>query len=332
MSQADATIVNVATPSIRAGLGASGAALELVVGGYLIAFAVLLITGARLGQAFGYRRVFLAAVRAFDLASLACGLAAGPVMLVAARVVQGASAALMFPQALTGIQLNFNGPDRIRAIGLYAAALSCGAVAGQILGGLLVSANVAGSHWRAIFLINVPVAAVTVAAGLFRMPAGEQRLPRRIDLVGVATLTASALLAVLPLMLGRPEGWPLWTWLCLAASAPAFALFVLAQRRLASRRRTPGQRARPGPADGLGAAGAAGRDQYVLRAAVHLGPVPAAGSGLPRDDLRAHAGAVGRRVRARRSGRPAATCPPRRARTIRRVPAAGETLMEVTAS
>src|SRR5215469_2481918 len=125
MSQADATIVNVAMPSIRAGLGTSGAALELVVGGYLIAFAVLLITGARLGQAFGYRRVFLSAVAAFGLASLACGLAPGPVMLVVARVVQGASAALMFPQALTGIQLNFNGPDRVRAIGLYAAALSC---------------------------------------------------------------------------------------------------------------------------------------------------------------------------------------------------------------
>jgi len=239
MSQADATIVNVAAPSIRAGLGASGAALELVVGGYLIAFAVLLITGARLGQAFGYRRVFLVAVTAFGLASLACGLAPGPVMLVVARVVQGASAALMFPQALTGIQLNFNGPDRVRAIGLYAAALSCGAVAGQILGGLLVSATVAGSHWRAIFLINVPVAAVTVAAGLLRMPTGEQRAPRRIDLAGVATLTASALLVVLPLVLGRPEGWPLWTWLCLAASAPAFALFLLVQRRVASRGGAP---------------------------------------------------------------------------------------------
>src|SRR5437773_1014073 len=133
MAQADATIVNVATPSIRAGLGASGAALELVVGGYLIAFAVLLITGARLGQAFGYRRLFLAAVTAFGLASLACGLASSPVMLVVARVVQGASAALMFPQALTGIQLNFNGPDRVRVIGLYAAALSCGRWPGRSL-------------------------------------------------------------------------------------------------------------------------------------------------------------------------------------------------------
>lgn len=239
MSQADATIVNVATPSLHADLGASGATLELIVGGYLIAFAVLLITGARLGEALGYRRVYLAAITVFGLASLACGLAAGPVMLVIARVVQGASAALMFPQALTGIQLNFDGADRGRAIGLYAASLSAGAVIGQILGGVLVSANVAGSHWRPIFLINVPVAVAAVVAGLLRMPTDEQRVSRRIDVAGVATLTASMLLVVLPLVLGRPEGWPPWTWVCLAASGPAFAFFLLVQRQVAARGGAP---------------------------------------------------------------------------------------------
>jgi MFS family permease len=116
MAQADATIANVATPSIRADLGASGAALELVIGGYLIAFAVLLITGARLGQTHGYRRVFLAAIATFGLTSLACGLAPSPTVLVAARVAQGITAALMFPQALSGIQLNFDGRDRVRAM------------------------------------------------------------------------------------------------------------------------------------------------------------------------------------------------------------------------
>jgi MFS family permease len=239
MSQADATIANVATPSIHADLGASAAALELVIGGYLLTFSVLLITGARLGQTHGYRRVFLAGIATFGLASLACGLAPDPTLLVVARVLQGISAALMFPQALTGIQLNFEGAERVRAIGLYAIALSVGAVSGQILGGALVSANIAGSHWRAIFLINVPIAAITVAAALRYLPADEPRASKAIDLVGVAALTASAALIVLPLVLGRAEGWPVWTWLCLAAAGPAFALFLATQRRVAARGEAP---------------------------------------------------------------------------------------------
>jgi len=142
MAQADATIVNVAVPSVHAGLGASGAVLQLVVGGYLIAVAMLLITGARLGQAYGYRRAFVAGVSVFTLASLACGLAPDPAVLVIARILQGAGAGLMFPQTMTGIQLHFTGQDRVRAIGRYALALSSGAVSGQILGGVLVSADV----------------------------------------------------------------------------------------------------------------------------------------------------------------------------------------------
>jgi hypothetical protein len=239
MAQADATIANVATPAIHADLGASGAALELVIGGYLIAFAVLLITGARLGQTHGYRRMFLVGIATFGVASLACGLAPDPTVLVVARVAQGISAALMFPQTLTGIQLNFEGSERVRAIGLYAMALSAGAVVGQILGGVLVSANVAGTQWRAIFLINVPVAAIAIAAARRHVPPDERRSARRIDLVGVATLSVSALLIVLPLVLGRVEGWPTWTWACLAAGVPAAGVFVAGQRRVADRGGAP---------------------------------------------------------------------------------------------
>jgi MFS family permease len=235
MAQADATIANVATPSIHADLGATGASLELVIGGYLIAFAALLITGARLGQTHGYRRLFLVGIAGFGLSSLACGLAPDPTVLITARVLQGASAALMFPQALTGIQTTFNGTERVRAIGLYAIALSVGAVAGQILGGVLISANVGGSEWRGIFLPNVPIAALTVAAALRYLPFDVPRAQRRVDLPGVVALAAAVLLVVLPLVLGRVEGWPLWAWICLAASAPVFALFVLLERRRTTR-------------------------------------------------------------------------------------------------
>ena len=172
-----------------ADLGASGAVFELVIGGYLIAFAVLLITGARLGQTHGYQRIFLLGVGVFTLASLLCGLAPGPLLLVLARVFQGAGAALMFPQALTGIQLNFAGDQRKRAIGLYAIALSTGAVVGQIVGGALISANIAGSHWRLIFLVNVPVGAAVIMAALRYLPADSPRKVRRLDLQGVATLS-----------------------------------------------------------------------------------------------------------------------------------------------
>lgn len=157
LAQADATIANVATPAIRTGLGASGAAAELVVGGYLVAYAVLLITAARLGQAHGYKRLFLLGVAVFGISSLAGGLAANATVLVVMRVLLGAGAAAMYPQALTGIQLNFTGPARTRAIGLFAIALAGGAVFGQLLGGVLVTADIAGTGWRPILLINVPI-------------------------------------------------------------------------------------------------------------------------------------------------------------------------------
>jgi len=238
MAQADATIANVATPSIRADLGASGAALELVVGGYMIAFAMLLITGARLGQTHGYRRVFVLGVTTFTTASVLCGLAPTPAVLVAARILQGAGAALMFPQALTGIQLSFEGAERARAIGVYAIALSSGAVAGQILGGL-ISLDLAGTDWRAIFLVNAPIGAAVVLAARRHLPADDGRTTRRIDARGVATLSAAIVLVVLPLVLGRAEGWPVWAWISLAASAPALALFVAVERWVAARDGSP---------------------------------------------------------------------------------------------
>jgi len=232
MAQADVTITNVAAPSIHADLGASGAALELVIGGYLIAFAVLLITGARLGQTHGYRRIFMLGTAAFSVASLLCGLAPSPTFLVVARVFQGAGAALMFPQTLTGIQLNFDGKRRARAIGAYAVALSAGAVTGQILGGALIAANIAGSHWRGIFFVNVPIGAAVIAAAARHLPADDEFTTRRIDLPGVATLSLTMLLVILPLVLGRSQGWPAWTWVCLAASVPAGVLFLAAERRI----------------------------------------------------------------------------------------------------
>jgi MFS family permease len=240
MYQADATIVNVANPAIRADLGTSGAELQLVVGGYLLASAMLLITGARLGQMRGYRRVFLLGLAGFGLASLACGLAPTAVVLVIARIAQGASGALLIPQVLSGIQVNFEGVAKTWALGLYSIALAGGAVAGQLLGGLLVSADLFGAQWRPVFLINVPIAAaVLIAAG--RVLPADRDLDRtqRLDLTGVLTLAGGLLLILLPLTRGREQGWPAWTWACLATSVAVLTGFVLVEQRLGRRGGAP---------------------------------------------------------------------------------------------
>src|SRR5262245_26930898 len=139
MTTADNSIVNVAVPSIAVGLHASGSELELAVSAYILAYAVLLVTGARLGGIFGYRRVFLTGLALFTLGSLACGLAPDAAALILARILQGIGAAIMVPQVLTGIQLNFDGIRRARALALYPVALAGGAAAGQALGGALIS-------------------------------------------------------------------------------------------------------------------------------------------------------------------------------------------------
>lgn len=187
-----------------------------------------------MGQTYGYRRVFLLGVGMFTVASLLCGLAPTPIALVLARILQGFGAALMFPQTLTGIQLNFGGGERLSAIGLYAIALSTGAVVGQFLGGVLISADVAGTHRRAIFLINVPVGLLVVIAGLRYVPPDTYRTSRRLDPVGIAALSATLMLVVVPLVAGRDADWPAWTWVCLGLAGPAIIAFLTIQRRVSN--------------------------------------------------------------------------------------------------
>jgi MFS family permease len=288
MTQLDVTIVNVATPAIHADIGASGAELELVLGGYLLAYAVLLITGARLGEMLGYRRVFLFGLATFSAASLACGLAPDPVILIAARVVQGAGAALMVPQVLSAIQIELDGAQRARALGLYTIAAAAGAVSGQILGGVLVFADVVGSGWRPIFLINVPIGGAALALGLRVLPAdGERARARRVDVTGVITLSAALLPAIRALSVGRQEGWPAWTWVCMAAS-PNRVGGVRGRRAAAggARRRDPGRPPRDrAPGQLVGAAGPGSGGEHVLRTAVHARGLPAAGPGPERSGL-----------------------------------------------
>lgn len=242
MAVLDVFIVNVAAPTIRTELHASGAALQLVVAGYTITYAVLLITGARLGERIGHRRALLGGLAVFTAASLACGLAQGDGQLIAFRMVQGAGSALMIPQVLSLIQRHFAGRARLRALGAYAAVLAVGAAAGQVLGGVLVSADLLGSGWRAVFLVNVPVGLVLLALGRRELPRGGARREtgaRPLDLPGLVLLGGAVSTLTVPLVLGQEAGWPLWSWLCLAASAALFALFCGYESALARRGGAP---------------------------------------------------------------------------------------------
>src|SRR6266516_1541896 len=219
MALLDVMIVNVAMPSIHQHLHASGAALQLVVAGYTIPYAMLLITGARLGDLRGERRMFLSGLVTFTLASLACGLAPTTGVLIGARFVQGTCAALMVPQILSVIQQQFSGAARARALSVWTAILASGAVVGQVLGGVLVSANLFGTAWRPVFLVNVPVGILlTVLVPRLVPPDRVTRdASRRLDLPGLVTASSGVLLVVLPLVLGHEKGWPAWTWISLAA-------------------------------------------------------------------------------------------------------------------
>ncbi|WP_413802158.1 MFS transporter [Streptomyces iranensis] len=235
IANVDTAIANVAVPSIQADLGASGGEAGLVISGYVVAFAVLLVTGARLGASHGHRRVFILGMAVFTAASLACAAASDPVVLIVARVVQGSGSALMVPQVLSGIQLHFAGRDRIRAMGYYAIALSGGAVVGQSLGGVLIAADIHGMGWRPIFLINVPLGLLLIGAALRLMPADDiSGRTRQLDLRGMLVLSMAVMLLIVPLMLGMDHGWPVWTWLCLGASVPVFVVFGRGQRRLSA--------------------------------------------------------------------------------------------------
>ncbi|MGW0764296.1 MFS transporter [Streptomyces sp. NPDC002676] len=242
MAVLDVFIVNVAAPTIGSDLDASGADLQLVIAGYTISYSVLLITGARLGDRLGHGRVHVAGLALFTAASLACGLAQGSTELIVFRLVQGVGAALMVPQVLSLIQRTFTGEARARALSVYSAVLAVGAAAGQVVGGVLISADLFGTGWRPVFLVNVPVGAVLLVLGRRVLPVGaadERERARALDLPGLVLLAAAVSLLTVPLVLGQEEDWPLWSWLSLGGAVLLFALFCGYESRLARRGGAP---------------------------------------------------------------------------------------------
>ncbi len=239
MNLLDVSIVNIAIPSIQRNLHASYGAVQWALAGYTLAYALLLITGGRLGDIFGRKRLFLIGVTGFTLLSALCGAAQTPGMLIASRVVQGAMGAIMVPQVLAVIQVIFPPKERIKALAGFGITAGLGTVSGPLLGGLLIQHNLFGLDWRPIFLINVPVGILAVIASAILVRESRAPRPPRLDPVGVGLITAALLLLLYPLVQGRQLGWPAWTFISMAASVPVLAAFIGYERVKARRDGSP---------------------------------------------------------------------------------------------
>ena len=236
MDMIDVTIVNVALPTIRRDLHASATQLEWVVSGYMLAFAAALIIAGNLGDLFGRKRVFLSGVVVFGLASLAAGLSQSGAELISARVVQGAAAAAMAPQVLATFRAIFAGSERGKAFSIYGAMLGFASAVGLLLGGVLTEANLFGWSWRAVFFVNVPVAAGALIAGLRFVPETRDTGARRPDVPGAVLLAGSLVAIVYPLLEGRTLGWPAWVWALLVAGLAGLGVLGLLEARRGRRR------------------------------------------------------------------------------------------------
>jgi EmrB/QacA subfamily drug resistance transporter len=239
MQLMDISIVNVAIPSIQRELDASYSQVQWVLAGYQLAFAVVLITGGRLGDIYGRKRLFLIGVSGFTVASALCGFAQSPAMLVGSRIFQGAMGALMYPQALSVTQVEFSQKERGAAFGITGAVIGLATISGPLLGGLLIAGNLFGLDWRPIFLVNLPLGVLAVSAALVLLRESRAEGAPRLDPGGVAIVSAALLMLIFPLVEGRDLGWPAWTFLLMAASVPVFALFALYERRKTAKDNSP---------------------------------------------------------------------------------------------
>ncbi len=223
----DVTVVNIAIPSIQRNLGASYSEIQWVISAYLLTFGTLLITGGRLGDLFGYKKLFMVGVAGFTLASLLSGLSPNAAVLIIARLIQGAFAALMVPQVLSLMQVLYQPHERAGISGIFGMLGGLSATAGPIIGGLLISANIAESDWRPIFLINIPVGIFALIMGQKLLPAGgSTHPPKHLDYVGTGLIVASLGLIIYALVEGQAYGWPWWIYVLIAAGLAVLAVFI----------------------------------------------------------------------------------------------------------
>ena len=232
MDLMDATIVNVAGPSIRRALGGGASSLQWLPAGYTLAFAVFLITGARLGDMFGRRRLFLIGSAGFTVMSAACSAAPSMAVLIVFRVLQGSFGALMVPQGFGMLKEVFDEDEMTKVFGAYGPMLGLSTLAAPILAGALIEANLWGIGWRLVFLINVPIGIAAFVGALRVLPRTVAHPGIRLDTGGMVLIGAGLTAIIYPLIQGRAAGWPAWTFVSLAAGAILIVAFLLWERRL----------------------------------------------------------------------------------------------------
>lgn len=237
MNLIDVSIVNVALPSIQANLDATAAQIEWVSAAYVLAFAAGLLPFGRFGDKFGRKRLFLMGIGLFTMASALCGFALDMSMLIWSRALQGIGGAMMVPQVMAIMHVMFPPDQKARAFALAGVVASLGAVTGPLMGGALITGNIAGLDWRPIFLVNLPVGLFVILAGIRWIPALSSDRRMQIDWPGIALFSLAVILVVLPVIEGALLGWPWWCLAMLAASLPTGALFVWRQAALARRGR-----------------------------------------------------------------------------------------------
>ncbi|MFC7385567.1 MFS transporter [Sphaerisporangium rhizosphaerae] len=225
MDLLDAMVTNIASPTIRAELGGSAAVIQWLGAAYTLAMAVGLITGGRLGDIFGRKKMFIIGAAGFTLGSLLCAVAQGPELLIAARVVQGLFGAVMLPQGLGMIKEMFPPKEMQAAFGMFGPVMGLSSVGGPILAGWLVDADFWGTGWRMIFLINLPLGLAAVLFGLRFLPESRSPHPLKLDVAGMVLASLAGLLIIFPLVQGREHDWPLWSLLMIAGSVVVFAVF-----------------------------------------------------------------------------------------------------------
>jgi len=231
----DFNVVNLALPAIRQNLGASSSEIEFIISAYAAAYAVFLITGGRLGDLFGRKRMFMLGVAGFTLTSVLCGIAWSPPVLIAGRILQGLTATAMAPQVLASIRVLFPAAEQARALAFYGATFGIANICGQVLGGVLISTHPFGLAWQAIFLINLPIGLIALFGSSVVLHDSRAAHAQRLDLGGVALLTLTLALLVYPLVEGREVGWPAWMIAMLAACPIALMAFVRFEARLSTR-------------------------------------------------------------------------------------------------
>ncbi|MEJ7795207.1 MAG: DHA2 family efflux MFS transporter permease subunit [Nocardioides sp.] len=239
MELIDVTIVNVALPTIESELGASGSQLQWMVAAYPLAFAVALVTGSRLGDAFGRKRLFLVGLVGFTLMSAACGFAPNAEALVAFRALQGLGAAAMIPQVMSNIQVMYAPEERAKAMGAFTGLAGLATVLGPVLGAVLTNADIAGTSWRPVFLINIPVGLIALVAAIRFIPESRSERRPNLDPVGVVTLGGGLLAVLYPLTMGREQGWPAWVFAMIVVGVAVLVRFCRAQRRAEDSGREP---------------------------------------------------------------------------------------------